>query len=153
MATNHPLSLNARHAALAVVLALLWLSAGCTVQLVAAYDQQTDQAVSALQRKLETLFVDLEDKAGTPAADFAHYAERYKELRVDLSALDTRVQALPDNAQTIEQVGLLRDSLGKLEEIHRIGIGDVALIQPLRSQFESAFVSILKLEMAKRRTF
>ena len=140
-------------AAFALTLALVLCGAGCAVQMVAAYDEQTDKAVSALQRKMETLFVDLESQAGTPQADYDNYAAFYKEVRVDISAIHTRAQARPDNKLTVEQIGRLRDSLAKLEEIHRIGITDAAVIAPLRAQFESAFVSVLKFEMAKRRRF
>lgn len=140
-------------AACVLSLALVLLGAGCAVQMVAAYDEQTDKAVSALQRKMETLFVDLESQAGTPQADHANYLAFYKEVRVDISAIHMRARARPNNELTVEQIGLLRDSLGRLEEIHRIGITDAAVIAPLRAQFESAFVSILKFEMAKRRRF
>ena len=44
----------------------LLLFSGCTkIQLIASYDEETDTAITQLQRKFETFFVELEDDVGT----------------------------------------------------------------------------------------
>jgi hypothetical protein len=135
----------------AIVVLLLVLQGCSTIRLVADYDEETDRAVTALQRKLETFFVALEDRIGTPEAAYEQNADFYREVRVDISAIRMRAGALPDNDLTLQQVDLLAENLDLLEEVHREGIGDVAVVQLIRDDFNMALTNILRLELAKRR--
>ncbi|MBU1689682.1 MAG: hypothetical protein KJ958_15090 [Gammaproteobacteria bacterium] len=134
---------------LALVLALS--ASACTVRLIADYDAATDKAVTALQREVETFFVKLANTAGTTAADYSRHRDFYERIKVDIAAIEVRVAAKPRNELTLEQIKLLRDSLSKLEEIHKEGIRDSKLVEHLRGQFNTAFVAILKLELTKQR--
>ncbi|UCD56014.1 MAG: hypothetical protein JSV16_09170 [Candidatus Hydrogenedentota bacterium] len=135
-----------------VLLAVLLLAGfGCTIRLIAEYDEQTDRSVTALQRKMEAFFVHLGNIAGTPEADYANYKDFYEEVRVDISAIKLRVDAKPLNTQTQEQIDLLERSVNDLEEIHELGIRHAEVVETLRKQFNTAFVAILKLELEKKR--
>ncbi len=130
---------------------ILVTSVSCTIRLISNYDEQTDEAVTALQRKLSTFFVELESTAGTDAAHIDNHIDFYKEVDVDISAIALRVAALPKNEITQQQIKLLRDNLAKLKEIHQIGISSVELVSVIREDFDQALASILRLELAKKR--
>jgi len=136
-----------RLACLLLVLALV----GCAnIRLIADYDEQIDKSISELQRKFETFLTGLERNAGKPEAGYDASVKFYDEARVDLSAIRVRAAAIPQNDITLQQLDLLADSLGKLEELHKGGLGRDE-IRPLRSAFNSSFTAILKLELAKKR--
>lgn len=124
---------------------------GCTVKLVADYDEVTDQSVTALQMHVESFLVGLERKFGTPEAAYELHTGFYDQTKVQLSALRVRAAARPKNEVTVQQLDLLASSLNSLEQLHELGFEDVAEIQPLRNAFRTSFTSILALELAKKR--
>lgn len=147
----------------AFVIIQLWLAflialaaSGCTVKLIADYDESTDKSVTALQRKLATFFVDVESKIAKPEGAHDKYVETYKELRVDISALELRVNALPKNTITQQQIALLKANLTSLELLHKAGFGQGeagarAALGAAQKDFDTALAAILKLELAKKR--
>jgi hypothetical protein len=124
---------------------------GCTVKLIADYDEQTDKSITELQRKLETFFVNLEGQFGTDEAKYENHLDFYKEVKVDISAIKLRVSALPQNEITVKQVTLLEENIALLEEFHKEGIATIEVIEVPRKDFNSALLNILKLELAKKR--
>lgn len=141
-----------------VLCALLMLS-GCTVKFISSYDEQTDKSVTALQKKVETFFVKLEGLDGLPECTYDHHKTFYEEARVEVSAIQVRAAAIPQNDITTEQVGLLSKSLSSLEQLHQgkakkekgKNCPSREEVQPLRDNFNTSFTAILKLELAKKR--
>jgi hypothetical protein len=129
----------------------LLILSGCTIKLVADYDEQTDRSVTELQRKLETFFVKLERQIGTPDADYVNYQTFYDGVKVDISAIKLRVSAIPKNQITLKQIELLEDNLATLEQLHQAGITDIQVVKVVRDDFNTALTSILSLELAKKR--
>lgn len=149
---------------LRLILAALLLLAmsGCTVKLIASYDETTDQNVTALQRKMETFLTELETKDGLPECSYSNNSAFYTEAKVDLSAIKVRVDAIPNNDITAEQIVLLTSSLNDLQALHQLKDkkttteGELKCvssdeIKALRSAFNASFTAILKLELAKKR--
>ncbi|HRN62217.1 MAG TPA: hypothetical protein PLF73_07140 [Luteimonas sp.] len=134
-----------------VILVALLAASGCTVRLISGYDEATDRAVTALQKKTEAHLVALESADGLPECTHEHHRQFYDEAKVDVSAIAVRAAAIPKNEITTEQVMLLSGSLGALEQLHRIACLSKDQIAPLRTQLNSSFTAILKLELAKRR--
>jgi hypothetical protein len=126
-------------------------TSGCTVKLVADYDETTDKAVTALQMNVEAFLVNLERNFGTPEAAYEHHTEFYDQTKVQLSAIRTRAAARPKNEETVQQLDLLASSLASLEDLHELGFEDVAEFEPLRNAFQTSFTAILALELAKKR--
>ncbi len=124
---------------------------GCTIKLIADYDEQTDQSITELQRKFETFFVNLESQIGTDAARYSNHSDFYKAIRVDISAIKLRASAIPQNDITIEQVTLLEENIKLLEEFHKEGIAAIEILEIPRKDFNTALTNILKLELAKKR--
>ena len=63
-------------------LCVISLSGCVTVNLISDYDEATDKAVTAVQRKFETFFVELESQIGTDAAAYKNHTSFYKEIEV-----------------------------------------------------------------------
>lgn len=143
---------------LGVVVVTLALLSGCAlqaIQLVSSYDEKTDVAVTDLQRKLESFFVKLEGLKVPPACGHEANKTFYDESKVDVSAIQVRAAAVPQNETTIEQVELLSKNLGLLEQLHEMKGKTRCLssdeIKPLRQAFTSSLTAILKFELAKKR--
>ncbi|HDY7896818.1 hypothetical protein ACEUKD_08400 [Vibrio diabolicus] len=124
---------------------------GCTITIVSAYDEVTDKSVTQLQRDVESFFVGIESKSGLPECTYESNKGFYEKAKVDISAIEVRARAVPNNDITIKQIELLNDSLKKLETLHKIRCFDEDTVAPLRSSFNSSFTSILKFELAKKR--
>lgn len=124
---------------------------GCAVKLISSYDETTDKTVTALQKKTEAHLVALEAVDGLPECKYERHKQFYSEAKVDVSAIAVRAAAIPKNDITTEQTMLLTSSLETLEKLHKIACLSKDQIAPLRTQFNSSFTAILKLELAKRR--
>lgn len=142
-----PKKLHAFLAALAVLVAL----SGCSVKLVSSYDEKTDNAVTRLQKDFETFFVTVESQTGLPECDYKNHIKFYQDSKVAISGIEVRAKAMPKNEITVEQVGLLKDSLNKLEKLHKMGCLTPNQIENLRTSFNTNITAILKLELAKKR--
>lgn len=134
-----------------VVLGLSLAVSGCSIKLISSYDETTDKTVTALQKKTEAHLVALEAAEGLPECKYEKHKQFYDEAKVDVSAIAVRAAAIPKNEITTEQTVLLSSSLDGLEKLHKIACLSKDQISPLRTQFNSSFTAILKLELAKRR--
>ena len=135
---------------LIIFFTLIFLS-GCTVKLVSSYDENTDKAVTQLQKDFETFFVTVESQSTKPECEYDNHKEFYQDSKVAISAIEVRAKALDKNEITVEQVGLLKDSLGMLEQLHKIDCLSPGQVASLRDSFNTSITSILKLELAKKR--
>ena len=68
---------------------------------------------------------------------------------MELSALQTRAAAIPQNKLTSDQLALLQDSFDRLETQHKRGLTPLVVAET-RKLFDSQFTSILTLELAKK---
>ena len=127
------------------------LLSSCAVQYVSRYDEATEQSITKIQRNVESLFQKIERSLGAPEAAYEHYVALYEQLHVDAAMLNARAQAIDLNSITAEQSKLLMDWLGKLEELHKIGFDNAAMLAVTRTQAEQIFVAMLKFELAKKR--
>jgi len=144
-----PHAWNLRKAPFLILLVVVL--AGCPVRFISNYDEKTDQAVTDLQKKVETFFVTAEGQTDPLECKYENHKVFYREAKVAVSAIELRAKATPDNHITLQHVGLLKDSLKKLEELHKINCLSAAQVAPLRSNFDSTFTAILKFELAKKR--
>ena len=139
---------SCRH--LFVILVVLSIISGCSVMMISDYDEKTDTAVTELQKQVETFFVTVESQVGLPECKYEDHKSFYQDSKIAISAIEVRARALPKNEITIKMVGLLIDSLNSLEELHKLGCLSSGQIAPLRSNFNTSFTAILKLELAKK---
>lgn len=134
-----------------ILLTISVILSGCAVKLISSYDEATDKAVSALQKKTEAHLVALEALEGLPECTHEKHKQFYQEAKVDVSAIAVRAAAIPKNKITTEETVLLSKNLELLEKLHKISCLSKDQISPLRTQFNTSFTAILKLELAKRR--
>ena len=128
----------------------------CTQKFISSYDEKTDNAVTALQRSVEGFLVNLENSKTAPECTHEHQKAFYNSMKVEISALKVRTDAIDKNELTSKQVAALSDSLKSLEQLHEIKqpAGKCFTreeIEPLRQNLNITFSSILKLELAKKR--
>jgi len=134
-----------------VILALLLVLSGCSVKLVSSYDEKTDNAITQLQKDIETFFVTVESQTALPECEYDYHVRFYQDAKVAISAIAVRAKAIPKNEITVEQVELLKDSLNKLEQLHKLDCFTPGQIESLRTSFNTSITAILKLELAKKR--
>jgi len=117
---------------------------------MAEYDRRIDDGITELQKKTEGFLIKMERTAETPEGAYTKHIDFYDGVKVDLSALKVRADAIALNDLTSQQVGYLQDSFRKLEEQHKKGLKAV-MIESIRQSFHTQFTTILKLEVAKKR--
>lgn len=129
---------------------------GCSVQLISAYDEETDKATTALHKNFETFFVK-EQKQIEPDCRYENNLAFYQQAKIDLASLKLRVSAIPKNKPTIDAVDDIEIILTRLETIHQ-GREKQAnkCLEPKSLKGDqiatnSAFGAILKLELEKKR--
>lgn len=97
---EHPSTCRARIAAIFVAAGMAL--SGCAIQLISKYDEATDKAVTALQKKIEAHLVALEAVQGLPECKYEKHKQFYEEARVDISAITVRAAAIPKNEITTQ---------------------------------------------------
>ena len=134
-----------------VLVFLFFLISGCTIKLIASYDETIDKNVTALHKKVEQFFVKAESTPNPPVCNYENHKNFYDEAKVDISAIKVRAAAIPKNEITTKQISLLTSSLRDLEDLHKLSCLSKAQIETLRTAFNTSFTAILKLELAKKR--
>jgi hypothetical protein len=125
--------------------------AGCApIQLIAPYDQKTDEGVTNLQKATAEFLTRIERQGGSTPEDFRNQTKFYDDVRVMLSVILVRAEALPKNTLTVQQIEILQQQFQKLEQDHKsMGISQAAVPQ-LERAFNRTFTAILTLELAKK---
>lgn len=144
--------------------------AGCTqIKLVSDYDENIDQGVTDIQKKVETILTKIERSASDPSSSYV--ASDYSSIKEDLNVLITRAESTDNNELTTKQLYTLGYALLEnptiapenlkirppiknlsLEKRHQLKEPFQAEdIRDLRSLIGVNFRAILKFELAKKR--
>ena len=123
---------------------------GCSIRLIADYDQKIDDGVTALQKKTEAFLIKLERTCQRPEGEYSNHISFYDEAKVELSALKVRADAVALNKLTSEQLKDLQNSFEKMEEQHKLGFTPI-VVAKTRDILNTHFTAILKLEVGKKR--
>jgi hypothetical protein len=134
---------------LCIIILGLTLS-GCSIRLIADYDQKIDDGVTALQKKTEAFLIKLERTCQKPEGDYSNYISFYDEAKVELSALQVRADAIALNKLTSVELKDLQNSFEKMEEQHKLGFTPIVVAET-RKILNIHFTAILKLEVGKKR--
>ena len=127
------------------------LLSGCMASLVSDYDENTDRAVTELHKEFETFFVTLKTQTDQPDCNYDNHKTFYIESAVSVSSIEIRASAIDKNEKTVEQIGLLKQSMNTLQQLHELSCLSEGQIESLQSSFNSMFTAILRLELAKKR--
>ncbi|WP_417915691.1 hypothetical protein [Candidatus Electronema sp. JM] len=139
----------------ASLFSIVFLSGCVEPQTISNYDQETDISVTSLQKITEAHLLSLDTVSGDAQKckyENENYKKFYEEMKIDVSSISLRADAIPnDNTRTKKQIDLLRNSLGDLEKLHKLSCLSPEQIKIARSNLESSFKAVLKLELAKKR--
>ena len=129
--------------------------AGCQVHFVSNYDEATDTLARNLQSKIDRQFQSwIRMPAGSPGLKYDDKANRdfYAEVSADLSVLEGRAKAQPLNQTTVAMIQTIRDSMDKIEALHRQAqtISAPAL-SSVQAQIDFQFQQLIAFELAKKR--
>lgn|GEM_PF-747365 len=142
---------------------LLFLCACAPIRLLSVYDAQTDQSVTALQKKVDGFLVGVIAQDGLPECAYSNYKSSYQGFDVDATSIRVRAAAITQNEITVAQVDEVKSIISNLQKLHRSQeAGYVAkqvsspcvpveALSIARDRTNSAFTKILELELAKRR--
>lgn len=96
----------------------IFLSGCSTIQLVSNYDEDVDKQTQALQKKMDTYFISMQNLQGVPTT-YKENQKFYEEVLADINALDSRAAIIYKNELTQQQVQLLRENFAYLVLLHK----------------------------------
>ncbi len=122
-----------------------------SVHLISEYDEVTDKAVTALQEKVSRFFVEVNENLGTDKANYTHYQSFYREVKINLTTLQIRANAMEKNELVQQQLRALKQLMSDLESMHKTGFPNQAALDLSEQAFNRTFTAILKLQLALKR--
>lgn len=114
---------------------------------VSAYDEKTDEGLTALQKDVDDL-LDALDTTSLP--DYATTKPRYDSIRANLAALRRRNELRTKNSLTLAQLKEFADAFNILEGQHQKGTLNQAMVAPARASLDQICRALLKLELEKK---
>ena len=131
--------------------------AGCQVQWVAQYDEQTDNNVTAYQKKFNLFAEGLIDKSW-PECSYENNADSYADLVSDTTLILTRAQSIPLNSHTITQTTALKASIKDIRETHQENDPEEecpssGYLEQSQNLMNQTIRAILWLEQGKKRKY
>ena len=130
----------------ALLLAPALVSCGPYV-FVSAYDEKTDEGITALQKEVDAL---LDALNTTPVPDYKATQPSYDSIRANLATLRTRNELRTKNSLTLAQLKEFADAFAILEGQHQKGTLNQAMVAPARDSLDQICRALLKLELEKK---
>lgn len=124
------------------------------VRVLSEYDEVTDQAATALQKKVEGFVIKMMAASGTPAGEYARNADFYDEVLIDARSIKMRAGLIPKNDLTVQHALGIEHNIENLRNLHRMGGSSglrPAVAVPALSALNQQFEALIRLEIAKRR--
>ncbi len=94
--------------------------AGCSVDLIAQYDEETVKSATELLKKIDAFLIKMERLLDTPGAHeelkYENHTAFYDEIKLDLILMRVRAAAIPKNELTAKQIDALAAGVKALEE-------------------------------------
>lgn len=144
---------------------------GCSIKLIAPYDETTEKEASRLQKQIDGFITQLifeggsaqDDSSRQVALNYGKFRKEYEKIGVDLRSLKIRTEAISLNEHTTNQVKYIIENFEILEARHKKysnnGTIDGRKISMSNSYLRNArdiindqFKSVLSLEIAKKRS-
>jgi hypothetical protein len=138
---------------LPTALALLFLVAaglsGCTAKLIGDYDDTFDQGITTVEQKTELYLAKLQSTPNTPFDQ-----SFYDDVTSRLAVLKTRATALPKYDILVQQVTNLQSQMADFQKLDKSSPRPIspAIVKDAQTELEVSFESIIKLEVALKRT-
>lgn len=97
----------------------VFLSGCTTIELVSKYDDQTDEAATAMQKDVTAFFIEIRTALSEKERSFAESQDFYRKQAVSISSMQVRADNIPRNALTQQQLKLVEDQLAILALMHK----------------------------------
>jgi hypothetical protein len=140
---------------LLILCLLLATFTSCKVNLIGPYDAVTDQSIQKIQTDVFTIFARLERNISDNLAadnDYRQFKPAYEQLAGELETLKFRCNHLPKHDIIQEQITALADNVKTLERLHKTGISNMAILQPVKSAFNEQFKAMIMLQNGLKKT-
>lgn len=145
---------STRQAAAVLICVLVASINACKVKLISDYDELIDHSTTELQKKVESFVHKMENSAGTPNGMYDANKDVYDDFLTDVSSLRVRALAASNNTLTVQEIDLIEKNIKQLRDLHANSADKSlrrAIAEPALSALNVQFVSLLKLELAKKR--
>ncbi|AXC14383.1 hypothetical protein ACPOL_5129 [Acidisarcina polymorpha] len=122
---------------------------GCAVKLIGDYDETFDKGVTDIEQKAELYFAKLKSTPDTPF-DQAFY----DDITARLAVLKARAVAMPKYDILVQQITNLQSQFDDFHQLDKSAGRPIsaAIVSSAQSGISVSFESILKLEIALKRT-
>lgn len=127
------------------------LFTACKVTLLSAYDEVTDQSLSAMQQSTTAFFVKHETNPGSQDLAYKNQQPFYEDLKIKSRTIRIRNNAIEKNKIMINMLDLLDENINLMDSLHHkkpnglLSQSDVTL---LKSAFEQQYTAMFKFIMA-----
>ncbi len=148
---NNPFLCNrsCRPAALWNLILLALLLSACSVQMIAPYDQVTDEQTYLLQENVIIQFSEWQRSIG-PAEEYHNF---YDSADARLTVLIERNKQIPDSDFIVEMLERLHDNLiTEIRSLHEQDLLDREVIEQIKPDIMAQFTAIQKFQMALKRS-
>ncbi len=132
---------------------LLFLS-GCTVLLIGAYDEVTDQGFQKVQTSIAGLLVKIKNNINDPAeVNYNKFKPAYEDIEGQIESLKIRCNSLPKYKLVMVHANGLDSTFQALERFHKMGFmeSDTASLRIIKKTFDVEFNAIIQLQNGLKR--
>lgn len=136
-------------AALWSIFILTLLLSACSVQMIAPYDQVTDEQTYMLQENVMIQFSEWQRNIG-PVDEYYNF---YDSADARLTVLIERNKQIPDSDYIVDMLERLHDNLfTEVRGLHEQDLLDHEVIEQIKPDIMAQFTAIQKFQMALKRS-
>lgn len=136
-------------AALWSIIILTLLLSACSVQMIAPYDQVTDEQTYMLQENVMIQFSEWQRNIG-PVDEYYNF---YDSADARLTVLIERNKQIPDSDYIVDMLERLHDNLiTEVRSLHEQDLLDHEVIEQIKPDIMAQFTAIQKFQMALKRS-
>ena len=136
-------------AALWSIIILTLLLSACSVQMIAPYDQVTDEQTYMLQENVMIQFSEWQRNIG-PVDEYYNF---YDSADARLTVLIERNKQIPDSDYIVDMLERLHDNLiTEVRGLHEQDLLDHEVIEQIKPDIMAQFTAIQKFQMALKRS-
>ncbi|HEX3025025.1 MAG TPA: hypothetical protein VHP12_07420 [Chitinophagaceae bacterium] len=135
-------------------LSFLLLLFGCTVLLIGAYDEVTDQGFQKIQTSISSLLVKIKNNINDPAeVNYSKFKPAYEDIEGQIESLKIRCNSLPKYKLVVVHANGLDSTFKALESFHKLGLmqSDTASLRIIKKTFDIEFNAIIQLQNGLKR--
>lgn len=132
---------------------LLFISS-CTVLLIGAYDEVTDQGFQKVQTGISSLLVKIKNNINDPTeVNYNKFKPAYEDIEGQIESLKIRCNSLPKYKLVMVHANGLDSTFKALERFHKMGFieSDTASLRIIKKTFDVEFNAIIQLQNGLKR--